>query len=55
MAAVDLGSNSDDRSGDPVLIWGEELPVEEIARRAGILAYQLVCGVMHREDSSTSR
>ena len=55
MAAVDLGPNSDDHSGDPVLIWGEELPVEDIARRAGILAYQLVCGVMHRENSSISR
>ena len=54
-APIPLGPNSDDHSGDPVLIWGEELPVEDIARRAGILAYQLVCGVMHRENSSISR
>lgn len=50
-AAVDLGSDSADKVGDPVILWGEGNPVEEIARQVGSMAYQLVCGVMHREDS----
>jgi alanine racemase len=48
MAAVDLGPDARDRIGDRVLLWGDALPVEETARRAGAFAYQLVCGVMHR-------
>lgn len=52
LAAVDLGAASEDRVGDLVVLWGDELPVEEIARRAGANAYQLVCGVMNREASS---
>lgn len=49
MLAVDLGSRSTDKIGDPVLLWGEGLPVEEIAARAGTIAYQLVCGISNRE------
>ncbi|MDZ7770832.1 MAG: alanine racemase C-terminal domain-containing protein [Woeseiaceae bacterium] len=30
LCAVDLGPDARDRVGDPVLLWGEELPVEEI-------------------------
>ena len=51
LAAVDLGPDAQDKVGDAVLLWGEQLPVEEIARHADELAYQLVCGVMHREAS----
>ncbi|MBT8085700.1 MAG: alanine racemase [Woeseia sp.] len=50
LAAVDLGPGATDRVGDPVLLWGAELPVEEVARHAGTIAYQLVTGVMHREE-----
>lgn len=49
MAAVDLGPGARDRVGDRVLLWGEELPVEEVARAAGTIAYQLVAGLTHRE------
>lgn len=51
MAAVDLGPGSRDAIGDPVTLWGEGNSVEEIARQAGSSAYQLICGVMHREES----
>jgi alanine racemase len=50
LTAVDLGPGSDDNVGDPVILWGDELPVERIARLAGTIPYQLVTGVTHRED-----
>jgi len=52
MSTVDLGPGAEDRVGDRVLLWGDDLPVEEIARQAKSLAYQLVCGVMNREESA---
>ncbi len=50
LAAVDLGPDASDRVGDVALLWGGSLPVEEIARSAGTIPYQLVTGVMHRES-----
>lgn len=49
MIAVDLGPDAREKFGDPVMLWGDELPVEEIASHAGTIPYQLVCGVAHRE------
>lgn len=49
LAAVDLGPGATDRVGDRVVLWGDELPVEEVARAAGTIPYQLVAGVLHRE------
>jgi alanine racemase len=34
--------------GDPVLLWGSELPVEEIASHAGTISYELLCAVSQR-------
>ncbi|MCU7815070.1 MAG: alanine racemase [Candidatus Thiodiazotropha sp. (ex Rostrolucina anterorostrata)] len=34
--------------GDEVVLWGKGLPVEEIAERAGTIAYELLCGVKQR-------
>jgi alanine racemase len=34
--------------GTPVVLWGEGLPVEEVARHAGTIAYELLCGVSPR-------
>lgn len=55
MTAVDLGPESIDQVGDAVLLWGDDLPVESIARQAGLIAYPLVCGVMNREASTVVR
>ncbi len=49
LTAVDLGPNASDKVGDPVILWGDDLPVEEIAERADTIPYQLVTGVTHRE------
>lgn len=49
LTAVDLGPGAKDDVGDPVIFWGDELPIEKIAECAGTIPYQLVCGVTHRE------
>ena len=49
LTAVDLGANASDSVGDPVTLWGDDLPVEEIARHANTIPYQLIAGVTHRE------
>ncbi len=51
MIAVDLGQDSNDRVGDTATLWGDDLPVEEVAPFAGTIPYELVCGVSNREDS----
>lgn len=50
LAAIDLGPGARDRVGDRVLLWGDELPVEDVARAAGTSPYPLVTGVTHRES-----
>lgn len=42
MITVDLGLHSQDQVGDEVILWGKELPVEEIAQMTGILSYELI-------------
>ena len=54
MAAVDLGPGAQDAVGDPVVLWGDALAVEEVARHAATIPYQLVCGVMHREPAEVT-
>ena len=49
LTAVDLGPGATDKVGDPVILWGDDLPVEEVAERAGTIPYQLIAGVTHRE------
>ncbi len=51
MIAVDLGTDPDASVGDIATLWGDGLPVEEVAPFADAIPYELVCGVMHREDS----
>ncbi|MDD1607465.1 MAG: alanine racemase [Methylococcaceae bacterium] len=48
MITVDLGSQSNAKAGDAVTLWGEGLPVEEIALCANTIPYTLVCGVTQR-------
>ena len=51
MIAVDLGQGASDRVGDIATLWGDDLPVEEVAPWADAIPYELVCGVMNREES----
>lgn len=45
MISVDLRSQPLAKAGDPVVLWGRGLPVEEIAEAAGTISYQLFCGI----------
>lgn len=48
MITVDLRSQPEARIGDLVVLWGEGLPVEEVAEHAGTIAYELFCSVTSR-------
>jgi alanine racemase len=48
MICVDLRGQAQARSGDPVCLWGGALPVEEVARYAGTIPYELLCRVTSR-------
>lgn len=48
MITVDLRSQPQAQVGDPVVLWGQGLPVEEIAQCAGTIPYELVCGITQR-------
>ena len=48
MLIVDLRTQPHAKVGDPVILWGEGLPVEEIAKHAGTIPYELLCGVHKR-------
>jgi len=48
MISVDLTECSEATVGDAVTLWGEGLPVEEIARHASTIPYVLLCNVTQR-------
>jgi len=48
MIALDLSAVPGAAVGDPVIAWGPDLPVEEIARAAGTIPLELLCGVTQR-------
>jgi alanine racemase len=48
MICVDLGADCHADVGDDVVIWGESLPVEEIAQSASTIPYELICKVTGR-------
>ncbi|SKA46261.1 alanine racemase [Enterovibrio nigricans] len=50
MLTVDLGPDSTDRVGDEVVLWGGDLPVEEVARHIGTIGYELVTNLTSRVE-----
>lgn len=48
MLSVDLSALPDARVGSSVTLWGEGLPVEEVAQAAGTISYELLCAVSGR-------
>ena len=48
MLTVDLRSQPQAKTGDPVILWGEGLPVEEVANHAETIPYEVLCGVHKR-------
>jgi alanine racemase len=54
MLTVDLGPDASDRVGDEAILWGEDLPSEEVAEHIGTIAYELVTKLTSRVDMSYS-
>lgn len=48
MITLDLRAVPQAQVGDPVTLWGAELPAEEMAPYAGTIAYELFCGLTQR-------
>ncbi|BCK88094.1 alanine racemase, catabolic [Sideroxyarcus emersonii] len=48
MLSVDLSEVADAVVGSPVTLWGEGLPVEEVATAAGTISYELMCALTAR-------
>jgi len=48
MLNVDLRTQPQAQVGDPVILWGEGLPAEQVAQAAGTIAYELFCSVTQR-------
>jgi alanine racemase len=48
LMTLDLRGLSHVSVGDEVLLWGPDLPVEEIAAAAGTISYELTCSITRR-------
>lgn len=48
LVTIDLRAHPQARIGDPVILWGRGLPVEDVAAHAGTIGYDLTCGVTRR-------
>lgn len=48
MIAVDLGPVPDAAIGSRVTLWGEGLPIDEVAGHAGTIGYELMCALAPR-------
>ncbi|EJI6686131.1 TPA: alanine racemase [Vibrio parahaemolyticus] len=50
MLTVDLGPDAADKVSDEAILWGKELPVEEVANHIGTIAYELVTKLTPRVE-----
>ena len=48
LITVELESIPEARVGSEVILWGEGLPVDDVAVRAGTIGYELLCAVAPR-------
>ncbi|MFT3804108.1 MAG: alanine racemase [Burkholderiaceae bacterium] len=48
MLMVDLSDVPDARVGSPVQLWGDQLPIDEVAQAAGTVGYELMCALAPR-------
>jgi len=53
LMTIDLRALPGAKVGDEVTLWGPELPVEEIARAAGTISYELTCSITRRVRAVT--
>ena len=50
MICVDLNGQEKTKVNDDVILWGEGLPIEEVAECASTIGYELLCGVTKRVE-----
>jgi alanine racemase len=50
LITIDQRPHPDARPGSRVVLWGQGLPVEEVAGHAGTIPYELVCRIARRVD-----
>ena len=55
MLTVDLTDVPEARVGSPVVLWGEGLPVDDVARAASTIGYELLCAVATRVPFVSTR
>lgn len=48
LMTIDLRGLPDARVGSTVTLWGEDLPVEQVADAAGTISYELTCSITRR-------
>lgn len=48
MMTVDLSACPNAKVGDPVILWGKDLPIEEVAQFTDNISYDLLTGVQNR-------
>jgi alanine racemase len=48
MVTVDLSEVPEARIGTPVVLWGEGLPIDDVAAAAGTVGYELMCALAPR-------
>ena len=48
MMTVDLTPLANARIGSKVILWGDGLPVDEVAQAAGTIGYELMCALAPR-------
>jgi alanine racemase len=48
MITLDLRNQPSAQAGDEVILWGEGLPIDDVARDAGTISYELICHVTER-------
>jgi alanine racemase len=55
MITVDLSDAPQAQVGSPVELWGNEIPIDEVATRAGTVGYELMCALAPRVPVETVR
>jgi alanine racemase len=48
MMAVDLTPVANARIGSKVTLWGDGLPIDEVAHASGTIGYELMCALAQR-------
>jgi len=48
MLQVDLNDLPQSRVGSKVVLWGDGMPIEEVAQAAGTISYELMCALTAR-------